>query len=129
MWPRVVECMLGCWLLISPFVFRYEDQPIAWWINDHVIGMCVIIFGLMSFWRRTPRAHLLTLLAALWLVLYGRLGHQFPFPPAAQNYITVGLLLMMFAIIPSNSLRPPAAWFKDLTAAGLQGNPTPRKQA
>lgn len=113
MWPRVVECMLGCWLLISPFVFRYEDRGAAWWINDHAIGLAVIAFGLMSYWRPTRRMHLLSVAAALWLVLYGRFGHEYPFPPAAQNYITLGLLLLMLAIIPSRASQPPEAWRKE----------------
>lgn len=113
MWPRVVECMLGCWLLISPFVFRYEDQRLTWWINDYAVGLAVIIFGLLSYGRSTRRTHLLTIAASLWLMLYGRFGHAYPFPPAAQNYITVGLLLLMLAIIPSRATQPPAEWFKD----------------
>ncbi|SRR5690606_22550319 len=112
MWPRVTECMLGCWLLISPFVFRYEDQPLGWWINDYAVGLAVIGLGLMSYWRPTRRIHLLTVLLAIWLVLYGRFGHQYPFPPTAQNYITLGFLLMMLAIIPSRASEPPAEWFK-----------------
>ncbi len=117
MWPRVIECMLGCWLLISAFVFRYEDQRTAWWINDYVIGVAVIGFGLLSYWQPTRRMHLLTIVAALWLMLYGRFGHEHPFPPAAQNYITLGFLLLMLAIIPNRASRPPAAWFEGADAA------------
>ena len=111
MWPRVTECLLGCWLLISPFVFRYEVQPLGWWINDYVVGLAIILLGLMSYWRPTRRIHLLTVLLAIWLVFYGRFGHQYPFPPAAQNYITLGFLLMMTAIIPSRASEPPAEWY------------------
>src|SRR5688572_25022582 len=110
MWPRVVECMLGCWLLISPFVFRYPGSWSGWWINDCATGLAVIGFALLSYWRPTRHMHLVTLLVALWLVLYGRFGHQHPFPPAAQNYITIGFLLMMLAIIPNHASQPPEAW-------------------
>jgi len=115
MWPRVVECMLGCWLLVSPFVFRYGDQNNAWWVNDQIVGLAIITFGLMSYWRPTRRMHLLTLVAALWLVLFGRFGHEHPFPPAAQNYITLGFLLMMIAIIPNEASRPPAVRLEPVT--------------
>lgn len=123
MWPRVTECMLGCWLLVSPFVFRYEDQPLGWWINDYVVGLAVIAFGLLSYWRPARRIHLLTVLLAIWLVLYGRFGHQYPFPPAAQNYITLGFLLMMIAIIPSHASEPPPEWYKQKLAGTGQGAP------
>jgi hypothetical protein len=121
--------MLGSWLLISPFIFHYGDAPLAWWINDNVVGLAVIAFGLFSFWRPTRRMHLLSILAALWLMGYGRFGHDYPFPPAAQNYITLGLLLLMVAVIPSRASRPPDAWFKDPDHApgeGMPGEKMPR---
>lgn len=113
MWPRVMECMLGCWLLVSPFVFRYEGSWDGWWISDYVVGLSVIAFGLLSYWRPTRHLHLATLVAATWLVLYGRFGHEYPFPPAAQNSITIGFLLMMVAILPNHVAHPPEAWEQD----------------
>jgi hypothetical protein len=34
----------------------------------------------------------------------------YPSPPTEQNHILVGLLLVLFAIIPNEASQPPKAW-------------------
>lgn len=106
MWSRVVEIMLGCWLLVSPFVFSHPETEAAWWINDLAAGSAVITFGLLSFWKPTRHAHLLTIAVGGWLIGFAYLHLGEP-PPAAQNNALLGWLLMMFAIIPNLATRPP----------------------
>jgi hypothetical protein len=60
------------------------------------------------------RAHLLNILVALWLLGFGYFGFGEPAPPAAQNNIVVGLILLMLAIIPSEATLPPKGW-RELT--------------
>ena len=106
MWARVIEIMLGFWLMASPFIFR-PGRP----ANDLLCGLSVMVFGFLSYWRPTHGAHFLTLAVALWLVILGySAGH--PAPPPAQNQIIVGLLLAMFAIIPNRTSDMPEAWRK-----------------
>ena len=109
MWSRVVEIMLGCWLLISPFVFGHPDDRVDWWIIDFSAGLAVIVFAGLSYWRPAQYAHLLTAVvgAALIAAAYRFYGHA---PPAAQNQALTGLLLMMFAVIPNDAASPPQAW-------------------
>jgi hypothetical protein len=38
-----------------------------------------------------------------------------------QNDIVVGLLLLMFAIVPNHATRPPRDWFRDPSATGYKG--------
>ena len=109
MWPRVVEVMLGCWLLVTPFVFRGTPALDDFTTNAVVTGAIVIAASLLSFWHRTSRAHLVTLLMALWLAAHGYFSVARPGPPAAQNEIAIGLILLMFAILPSEANRPPTA--------------------
>lgn len=105
MWARVVEIMLGFWLMASPFIFADGSGV----LNDLILGLLVLIFGFLSFWRRTGWAHFLSLAAALWLIVFGySAGH--PAPPDSQNRIIVGLLLAMFAIIPNDIDELPRAW-------------------
>lgn len=40
---------------------------------------------------------------------------------ASQNHLVVGLLVAMFAIIPSRASRPPAAWRRFYERAGEEG--------
>lgn len=42
----------------------------------------------------------------------GRLDSPHPTPPALQNDIIVGWLLLMFAIIPNEANIPPRSWRK-----------------
>lgn len=110
MWSRVVEVMLGCWLLISPFVFAHQPEDVGLWANDLACGSAIIVFGLFSWWRPTRHAHLLSVAVAGWLVAFAYREGLGGASPAAQNHMVLGLLLLMFAIIPNDAAQPPREW-------------------
>lgn len=110
MWSRVIEVMLGCWLAISPFVFRYEGDATAFWINDFATASAVILLALASFWRPLRHAHVLIAGIGLWLILFAYLNFESPLPPGLQSGALVGFLLMMFAVIPNQAAKPSAGW-------------------
>jgi hypothetical protein len=110
MWARTVEVMLGCWLAISPFVFHHAADEAALWWNDLGTAAVVIAFALGSLYRPLRHAHLLTLLVAAWLVGFGYVTSLSAASPASQNQIAVGLLLLIFAIVPTESNKPPESW-------------------
>jgi hypothetical protein len=110
MWARIVECMLGCWLLMSPFIFRHRPGEPALWINDLAVGSAVIVLSIASCWRPMGWAHLLLLFVGAWLIVFGRFQQAPPLQPALQNNLVVGLLLLMFAVIPNEASLPPRAW-------------------
>lgn len=112
MWARVIEIMLGCWLAVSPFVFRHAADEKVLWLNDLFSALAVIILALISFWPPLRYAHVAIVLVALWLIGVGFWASSAPAPPALQNDILVGLLLLMFAIIPNQANLPPPAWRK-----------------
>jgi hypothetical protein len=115
MWARVVEFMLGCWLAISPFIFQHEDERL--WLTDFAAALTVVTLALVSYWPPLHRAHLLLAAFALLLALYGRFANGLDgshLPGGYQNYIIIGLLLVMFGIVPNHATRPPQGW---LTAA------------
>jgi hypothetical protein len=111
MWPRTVEVMLACWLAISPFIFGHQDSQWSWWWTDWGAAILIAVFALISFVHQARRAHVLELLVALWLIGFGwatspaGLG-----APAQQNWICIGLLVGMMAIIPTDCVRPPERW-------------------
>lgn len=110
MWARVIEVMLGCWLAVSPFIFRHSADESGLWLNDLFSALAVIMLALVSFWSPLRYAHLAIVLVALWLIGFGFWASGYPTPPALQNDILVGLLLLMFAIIPNEANLPPQGW-------------------
>jgi hypothetical protein len=110
MWPRVVEVMLGCWLVLSPFIFRHAAEQWGLWLNDMFCGAAVVAMALLSWWPPCRRAHLAIIGVGLWLVGFGYLSSPPPAPPASQNDMLLGVLLLMFAILPSEASLPPRSW-------------------
>ncbi|MCA9108532.1 MAG: SPW repeat protein [Planctomycetaceae bacterium] len=110
MWSRVVEVVLGCWLLMSPFLFHHAGDETGLWVNDLTSGCAVILFGILSYWYPARHAHLLSLLVGGWLMVFAYFAGFGDTPAASQNHLIVGLLILMFAIIPNDADRPPSDW-------------------
>lgn len=114
MWSRVVEFMLGCWLAVSPFVFTPGEQgpesPLVIWL----CSLLVIGFGLASYWHPLRHLHLANAVVALAMIGYGRFAAPAPVPPALQNLILTGLLLLMFALVPNRASQPPRCWYEKI---------------
>jgi hypothetical protein len=109
MWARVVETMLACWLAISPLIFRGAAATATLWMIDLATAALVALFALASFWPPTRHAHLAIIAVASALITAGMLS-SYPPEPTDQNHILVGLLLLLFAIVPNEATHPPKAW-------------------
>lgn len=111
-WPRVLEIVVGCWLIMSPFIFGHYPAHAQFWVNDMICGALVIVISTMSISRRFFRLYLVNLVIALWIILYAYF--QIPPPQHApawlQNDLIAGLILGMIAIVPSDTSRPPREW-------------------
>ncbi|MBX7067396.1 MAG: hypothetical protein K1X28_09210 [Parachlamydiales bacterium] len=108
MWARICEILLGLWLFASHFLFTLHD-----WIDAACASM-IIIFSALSFFETLNKMHLLQVLPAA-VLLYVSYSLPSPhLPLTMQNYILVGLGLIMFAIIPSHASEPPRPWKKFL---------------
>jgi hypothetical protein len=110
MWARVAEVLLACWLGLSPWIFRYPADDRFLWVTSFASAVCILFFSLLSYSPQRENAHLLNLVVAAGLIGTGFLGYRSPPPPAVQNFVTVGLLLLMFAIVPSRASQPPRSW-------------------
>src|SRR5687767_3491073 len=103
MWGRVLEVMLGLWLVLSPFIFRHDPADRPLWVSDFACGAAMVLLALLSFWQATRYAHLLQLAVAGWLVGFGYFYGGYPAAPGYQNDIFVGLTLVLLAIIPNEA--------------------------
>jgi hypothetical protein len=109
MWPRNVEVMLALWLALSPFIFHIPARHSGVWAVDVGAALLIMVFSLASYSKPLRRAYLGTLAVGLGLAIYGLLQSRPP-PSWHQNHILVGLLLVMFAIIPVPATVPPRSW-------------------
>ncbi len=122
MWGRVVEIMLGLWLLLSPFIFEHWQRgETGLWVSDFASGGAIIVFAALSFWQPARFAHVLNLAVAFWLIAWGYFSGGYPSAPGYQNEILVGLVLIFFAIIPTNATQPPKAWRDYYLARAREG--------
>lgn len=110
MWSRVIEAMLGVWLSLSPFIFQHPDEKLWLWVHDMLLAMVITTLPILSYWHPLRRAHWALIPISLWLIAVGFLAAPHPTPPALQNHIMLGLLLLMFAVIPNHASQPPLAW-------------------
>ncbi|MAT15199.1 MAG: hypothetical protein CMJ46_08020 [Planctomyces sp.] len=110
MWSRVVEMMLGLWLLMSPFIFRYDDSQTMIWASDYACGSAVIVFSLLSYVQSCRKIHLMNIAIGFWLVGFAYYLGFGDAPPAAQNSLILGMVLLMFAVIPSEASVPAPRW-------------------
>jgi len=115
MWARVVEFMLGCWILCSPFIFRAENREGVSSLFDFGIGGVIVVLASLAFWEPTRYAHLGTLVLSLLMILVPRFTLSPEIPPAGQNFMMVGFLLLMFSLIPNKAFSTPRAWNDALT--------------
>lgn len=110
MWSRVVEFMLACWLAMSPFIFSHPAEQPALWMVDLGSAVLVGAFALTSYVHRLRHSHVLTIAVAAGLCGFAYFTSPTPTPAAYQNQYLVGLLLIMFAVIPNHASRCSDRW-------------------
>jgi uncharacterized membrane protein YdcZ (DUF606 family) len=106
MWPRA----LGVWLLASPWVLRHPAQPATIWPIDLGAGAAVVVLSVLSFVPSTGAAHLATAALGAGLALAGYFGFAGASAAALENYLVVGLLLLLVGVVPNRVNEPPPAW-------------------
>ncbi len=110
MWPRIVELMLGIWLALSTFIFSVSPLGGFAALNMLTCATIVVIASCLSYWGPTRHARAATAMVGFWLACRSYLASPQPAPPEAQNEFLVGILLLMFAIVPNRAGEPPRSW-------------------
>jgi peptidoglycan/LPS O-acetylase OafA/YrhL len=119
MWPRITELFLAVWLVASQWIVPTPagTEPFIR-TNALTCAALIALFALLSFRAALEKAHLLTLVVALWLIVLAFLQPDPPPPAAYQNFAVTGLTLLLFAILPSRASDPPRAWREFWRQAG-----------
>ncbi len=108
MWPRVVEVMLGLWLVLGPLLFRLEPSSLALIVNHLVYGTAVVVAALIAIRVRFLRV--VTIAIGLWLIGYGYAAGGYPPAPGYLNLIVIGVLVCALGLIPTDCLVPTHSW-------------------
>jgi hypothetical protein len=111
MWPRVVELLIAAWLASSPWLLAAPaDAEFFLRANALICATLIALFALLSFRAALEKAHLLTVAVALWIIGVAFAAPNPPPPAPYQNFVVVGLLLLLIAVLPSRASEPPKAW-------------------
>lgn len=114
MWARAVEIVLACWLAVSPFIFNHPADAAFLWYSDYACALAIILISSLGLSPRIEKVHLLNLVVSAYLIGVG-FTVAAPPPPAYQNYVVVGVVLLVFAVIPTPTTLPPWSWQKFYT--------------
>lgn len=108
-WPRMAEALLGAWMAASPWVLpAAASAGPELRVAPVVAGVLLMALALAS--RRFPRVNVLVLATGALTILWNWMAYPRPGPPVAQNGIVVGLVVCLFALVPTDPGRPPRAW-------------------
>jgi hypothetical protein len=110
MWPRVVEFVIGVWLMASPLVLAQSSAADVSQINRLVCGAAIVALSVLSFWRPLRKAHLVEIPIAIWMLGFAYFTSAHPAPALVQSDLLAALFLLNFAIIPSQANLPPVSW-------------------
>jgi hypothetical protein len=108
MWPRIVEVMLGLWLVLSPLIFRLGSGDLALIVNHLVYGTALVIAALIALSVRFLRV--VTIAIGLWLIGYGYVAGGYPPASGYLNLIVIGILIGALGLIPTDCLEPTQSW-------------------
>jgi hypothetical protein len=110
MWARVFEFSFAIWLIFSPFIFGHFGKNFLLTTNDITCGLLIMIFSSLSFANKFIRIHFINFFIGLYLIILTFLIAPIPSPGGFQNYVVIGILLLMFAILPSHASQIPLDW-------------------
>jgi hypothetical protein len=105
-WPRYCELTLAVWLIASGWVIAHSGD---YRLLALISGSIIAFLDVLSISLRIRYAHLLILPVCLALAWFAamHLPHE---SQGAQNLLTVALLLVILAILPTEATEPPKPW-------------------
>jgi hypothetical protein len=108
MWARHFEVCLAIWLALSWIILRYPIEMEAKIIHDLVTASLILLFSFLNY--RYRYSHLLNLGVAIWLIILAFYSTEPTAFAQSQNYMVLGILLLIFGIIPPRASLLTPEW-------------------
>ena len=95
MWARILNTMIGLWLMIAPGIFNYSAAASD---NGHIAGPIVVTFSIVAIWEATRPVRKWNIPVAIWLLVA-------PWILGYENTIAIvsdmgaGILVMIFSSV------------------------------
>ena len=95
MWPRIVNTLLGLWLMIAPGFFEYSPAAAD---SGHIVGPIIVTFSVVAIWEATRVVRKWNYPVGIWLLIAPWvLGYDNTI--AIISDMGVGILVLIFASI------------------------------
>ena len=120
----MIELAMGVWLMASPWIFGHTETSNPFFTKDLVCGGLVVMLSALSWWKPASWAHYFTGGVAAWLGVHTWWFVERPGPPAAQNEITMAVLLITMFLLPNQASDPPATWRDEIARRRQQDTAT-----
>lgn len=108
-WPRLIELLLGAWLLLAAEALGHTGQT-SLVMADRIAGVATLSIVVLSLVPRLRLVRMGTLPVALGLGVWAWTSFPRPGPAGAQNQLLVALVLALLVFVPTESDEPPPDW-------------------
>ena len=96
-WRDVANLILGLWMLISPWVLSYIDQPTAAW-NAHIVGIIVAVAAIAALLAFHKWEEWVNVVLGIWLIVSPFLLGYAMLSNALWNQIVLGAIIGILAL-------------------------------
>jgi hypothetical protein len=108
MWARHFEISLAIWLSLSWLILRYPEDSSLMMFHDFFVAAIITTISLLNYKYRY--IHLLNLFTSIWLITLSFISDTPITNTPFQNYMVIGLTLLIFTVIPAKASHPPKEW-------------------
>lgn len=95
MWPRIINTVLGIWMMVAPSVFGYEKIAAN---NAYIFGAIITTFAIIAMAESVRNVRWLNTLLGLWLILAPWILN-FEKTEAIINDTIIGILVTSLSLI------------------------------
>lgn len=95
MWARLLNALLGIWLMAAPAVLNYGEPALT---NDRIFGPIAASLATVAIWQATRPLRWLNLLVGIWLLLAPWVL-SYAEAVAMINSSIVGILMVALALV------------------------------